>query len=265
MSKYWNRVIKVRTNGMMWGNDLHIEFDVPFDDDHTPNTSTVKIYNLSHDSREKIKRDNRLTVEAGYQGDTGIILSGVITSVRTEKVGTDRATIIKVLDSHGTKNKGKYKKTFKAKTKSSTVIRSIADAIGLKIKVLDLPNDKMQKKGYSVSGRGLDNIEALASDCGASFYFSRGFLYIRNIKRGDNIKFTLTHNTGLVGTPEGFTKTYQKKQTKGYTFTALLQHRVSTASILKVSCPSLKGTFRVIAGRHVANENDFYTELEGVK
>lgn len=264
MSNYWKRVIKVSTGGKTWTNNLHIEFEVPFDDDYTPNKSTIKIYNLSHDSREKIKKDNRLILEAGYEGDTGIILSGRITAVRTEKAGTDRATIIKVIDAHGTKNARKYKKSFKGKTRSSTIIRAIAAAIGLNIKVLALPNDKLQKKGYSVSGKGVESIEALARDCGASFYYSRGHLYIRDIRKGDNINFKLTNETGLIGTPELFVKEYQKKQTKGFSFVALLQHRVSTAAILSVDCPTVKGKFRVIKGKHVANADDFYTEFEGV-
>lgn len=264
MSKYWKRVIVVRTNGMRFDNKLHIEFDVPFDDDYTPNTSEIKIYNLTLDSREKIKRGERLTLEAGYEGDTGIILSGEIKNVRTERSGTDRATIIKVVDSHGTTKKNKFKRTYKKSIKSSTIIRQIANEIGLKIKVLDLPNDKTHKKGYTANGKALDTIELLARDCNASFYFSRGYLYIRDIKKGDNTKFTLTSNTGLVGTPEIFTRMYQNKHTRGYTFNALLQHRVSTASILKVHCDTVQGTFRVITGRHVATADSFFTTFEGV-
>lgn len=264
MSEYFGRVIKVKTGGKTFTNPVHIEFEVPFDDDYTPNTSTVRIYNLSQDSRSKIKRGNHLNLEAGYGKDTGVILSGEIKSVRTEKSGTDRATILTVMDSHGTQNKGKYKKSFKKAVKSSVVIQSIAAAIGLKIKVLALPNDKLHKKGYNVNGRGLDAIQSLASDCGASFYFSRGFLYIRDIKKGDNINFQLSNHTGLIGTPESFTKQYQKKTTHGYIFTALLQYKVNTGAILTVNCPSVKGKYRIITGKHIATAVDFFTVFEGV-
>lgn len=264
MSNYFGRVIKVRTNGATFTNILHIEFEVPFDDDHTPNLSTIKIYNLSYNSRQLIKRGNRLTLEAGYGSDTGVILVGEIKSVKTEKNGADRATVITILDGLGTSNRGKYKKSFKKAIKSSVIIKSIAAAIGLKIKVLSLPNDKLHKKGYSVNGNGIDAIESLASDCGASFYFSRGFLYIRDIKKGDNIHFELSNNSGLISTPESFTKEYQKRTTHGYSFTALLQHQVSTGAILNVSCPTVKGKFRVIKGKHTATATDFFTVFEGV-
>lgn len=263
MSKYFKRVIKVRTNNTTWTNDkLHIEFEVPFDDDHEPNKSEIKIYNLTHDSRVKFKRGNRLVLNAGYYGDIGVILDGEITNVRSEKTGTDRATIIKVLDTHGVTSKKTVKKTYKQKTRSSTIIRDLANAIGLKIKVLDLPNDKIQKKGYNVSGSALDTIERLADDCNASFYFSKGYLYIRDIRKGDNTNFILTPSTGLIGSPEIFERKYQNKTVKGYNVKALLQHNVSTAAILSLNCETVKGKFRVISGKHVATRNDFQTQFD---
>ena len=76
MAKYFKRIIKVSTGGVTFTNAvLHIRFEIPFDDDHVPNGSIIQIYNLAHDSREKIKVDEPLTVIAGYEGDEGVILS----------------------------------------------------------------------------------------------------------------------------------------------------------------------------------------------
>lgn len=263
--KYFKRVMQVKTNGLTITNEmLHIEFEIPFDDDHVPNRALIKIYNLAHDTREKIKEGKELVLNAGYEGDVGEILKGKITNVWSEKVGTDRATRIRVVDRQGTSNKKKVKKSYKKSVKSSTIIRDVAAAIGLKIKVLDLPNDKVHKKGYSCNGKGVDTIKSVAEDCGASFYPVLGQWYVRNIKKGDNINFTLAPETGLIGTPERFTKKYQKKTTRGFNVTALLQHRVRTAAILKLNCETVKGTFRVIGGKHIATEDDFQTIIEVV-
>lgn len=263
MSKYFKRVIKVRTNNTTWTNDkLHIEFEVPFDDDHEPNKSEIKIYNLTHDSRAKFKRGNRLVLNAGYSGDYGVILDGEITNVRTEKTGTDRATIIRVIDSHGVDSKKTLKRSYKKGVRTSTIIHDLANSIKLKLKVLDLPKDKVQKKGYSASGSVLDSIERLADDCNASFYFSKGHLYIRDIRKGDNTNFILTPSTGLIGSPELFERNYQNKTVKGYNVKALLQHNISTAAILSLNCETTKGKFRVISGKHVATRNDFQTQFD---
>lgn len=265
LSKYFKRIIQVRTDGVTIDNSkLHIEFEVPFDDDHIPNRATIDIYNLSHDTRTRIKEGKRLVLNAGYEGDVGVILDGRISAVWSDKVGTDRATHIRVVDEEGTNSKKTVKKSYKKGVKTSTVIKDIADAINLKLKVVDLPNDKVQKKGYSTSGKGVEAIKRLANDCGASFYPIKGEWYVRDIKKGDVINFTLSPETGLLGIPERFTKTYQNKTTKGYRVRALLQHQVKTAAILKLKSKTVTGTFRVIGGKHVATENDFQTHLEVV-
>lgn len=267
MSKHWKRVIEVRTNGLKITNAiLHIEFEVPFDDDHLPNTSVIRIYNLVHDTRAKIKEGKRLTLTAGYEGDTGIILDGEVTKVRHEKVGTDRATIIRVVDHSGYEgtNKKRYKKTYKKGVKAETIVRDLLSQAGIKVKVLDLPNNKTFKKGHSVSGKILDSVVPIIEDCGASFYYTRGNLYIRDIKKGDNINFTLGAETGLIGSPEVFTKKYQKKMTKGFAVESLLQHRISTAAIITIKTKSLHGKYRVIGGKHQATKDDFKTTIEVV-
>lgn len=266
MTKYWKRVIKVQTNGLTITNDiLHIEFEVPFDDDHVPDRATIKIYNLVHSTREKIKEGKKLVLQAGYEGDTGVIFEGIIRATWSDKVGTDRATHIRVVNSNGTTAKKTVKKSYKKAVKSSTIIRDVAAAIGLKLKVVDLPNDKVHKKGYSCSGKGVDTIKSIADDCGASFYPIHGNWYVRDIKKGDNIHFELSPDSGLVGIPEKNVKKYQKKQTTCYNITALLQHRVKTAAILKLKSKTVSGTFRVIGGKHIANASDFQTTLEVVK
>lgn len=266
MSKYWKRVIKVQTNGLNITNEvLHIEFEVPFDDDHIPDRCTIQIFNLVHSTREKIKEGQKLVLQAGYEGDVGVIFEGVIKATWSDKAGTDRATHIRVVNSNGTTIKKTVKKSYKKAVKSSTIIRDLAGAIGLKLKVLDLPKDKLHKKGYSCSGKGIDTIKSIADDCGASFYPINGQWYIRDIKKGDNINFELSPDTGLLGVPEKFVKKYQKKQTKGYKVNALLQHKVKTAAILKLHSKTASGTFRVIGGKHVANKSDFQTQFEVVK
>ena len=261
-NQYFGRKITIHCNGVKITNDkLHIEFDVPFDDDHSPNKSEIKIYNLSADTRLRFKRGKRLVLNAGYEGDTGVILSGEVTRVRTEKIGTDRATIINVLDSHGVTSKKTVKKTYKKATSTEIIIKDLARAIGLKLAVLDLPKNKVQKKGYHVNGVALDTIQRLADDCGASFYFTKGQLYIRDIKKGDNIKFKLSSSTGLIGSPEPFEEERNGKTIKGYRVKALLQHRVNTAAILELHSKVVKGKFRVRSGAHVAN-HDFVTEME---
>ena len=263
MSKYFKRVIQISTGGILITNDvLHIEFEVPFDDDHTPNQAWIEVYNLSLATIAKIKRGNRLIMNAGYQGDVGEILNGKITRVWSDKAGPDRATLIEVTDFQGTTNEKKVDISFKKNVKSSTIITAVAAKIGLKLKVLKLPNDKVHKKGYNANGMGVEVIRSIAEDCGASFYPILGQWYVRDIRQGDNTKFELSSGTGLIGSPERFSKSYQNTHVSGYQVRALLQHRVKTAAILTLNTKTARGKYRVISGKHIANAQDFQTHVE---
>lgn len=259
-----DRMIRILTSDIELTNDiLHIEFDVPFDDDTTANVSEIKIYNLSDDTYERIAKGAQLTLLAGYKGDVGIILQGEIVHRRKERTGADRATILRVIDGEGTTNKKEVEKSYKENTRSSAIINDIVKTIGLKVKEIKLPDDKLQKKGYNANGIGTDIIRRLAEDCGASFYMVRGHVYIRDIRLGDNVRFTLSSDTGLIGTPELFTRTYQNTDNvDGYKVKALLQHQVTTAAILTLLSHNVSGQFRVIGGRHIATRYDFQTHFE---
>lgn len=262
---YYKRKINVSVGGLTFTNDrLRIDFTIPFDDDHTPNSATVRIYNLSPSSVAAIKKGGTCLVNAGYEGDVGQILKGKITDVYTDAAGTDRATHITVQDEQGTENKKTVEKSYKKGVSSQTIIQDVASAIGLKLKVVKLPNNKVHAKGYNASGKGVDIIKRLAEDCGASFYPILGEWYVRDILEGDNINFALSPSTGLLGIPQRMNKTYQNKEKLGWQIEALLQHRVRTAALLTLVSKTANGKFRVIGGRHEANgaADTFRTYLE---
>lgn len=265
-SKLFKRYVVVNVEGGVRFNntDLDIEFDVPFDDDLEPNLSEIIIYNLSKSTRNQLKKGKKVSIVAGYVGDKGVILSGNIQRVLTAKEGADIATTIKVLDSVPYNANKTLQKSYKKNIKSDAVIRDLAKSIGLKIAVLKLPNNKKMTKGYSIDGEVIKAINDIANDCGASAYISRGQIYIRPIKEGDNHHFILKPETGLIGSPEYFEEEKNGKTIKGYKIKSLLQYRMNTASIIKVESQFVKATLRVRKGSHYLKGDDYYTEVEAI-
>lgn len=271
----FSRIIKVTIKGKYTGtytnDDLEIRFNVPFDDDPQPNESTVDIYNLSRDSINKIARGNTCTIQAGYKGDYGVIASGKISYVETKRDGVDKITNIHVVEgddySHikvtsktatSAKKGEELKITFKKGTHASTIIKKLCSILGIKLAVLKLPKDVVYKKGYTVTAEILDDIQTIVKDCGASMYYRRGQMVIRSIKEGTDEKFTLNEGTGLIGEPEPF----EEDGVKGYKVKCLLQHRITTASIITIDSSTVKGKYRARKGEHNADDSDFVTELE---
>lgn len=240
--------------------DLYIEFGVPFDNDPEPNEATVIIYNLTFDTINRIKKDDLLTVEAGYRGDTGIILSGRVSGIETRFEGAERVTTVHVLDGPSFSESQKVSKAYKQGIKASAILRDLVAALNMGEAVLQLPEDKTYAGGYTVNDKTVDAIKNIAADLGISFYISKGKPYIRSIHEADDIRFTLSPETGMIGSPEPIDNNGQK----GYRVRCLLQHRIDTASRIQINSIYVSGKFNVIRGEHTNNGDDFITELEVV-
>jgi len=265
VSKSFGRVIEVTSGPVKLNNtDLDIEFDIPFDDDLTPNLSTVSIYNLTKNTINQLKRGQKLSVIAGYKEDKGLILEGTIEMQYSKWIGADKLTIIKILDSIPYDADKTVKRTYKQGIKADAIIRDLAKQIGLKIAALRLPENKVFKNGHTANGEGLQEIQNIARDCGASCYISRGQSYIRPLTDGDDHQFKLSAETGLIGSPEFFEQERYGKVEKGYSLVSLLQYRMNTASIVHVESKEVKAKLRVQKGRHVCRSNEFYTKVEAL-
>lgn len=267
--KLFGRVKRVKIGNMTFTNDeLEIRFSVPFDDDPKPNVSKVEIFNLSNDTINRIKRGETCTIEAGYRGDVGVIAKGKITSVITKREGVDKITTIQVIegddysrikvDTKNATDKKSNKITFKKGTKASVIIKRLCSVLGIKLAYMKLPKDVTYKNGYTVTGLILNHLEEIVKDCGASMYYRRGQMVIRNIKEGTDERFILNSDTGLIESPEPF----EEDSVKGFKVKCLLQHRITTASIIEINSKTAKGKYRVRKGEHKVDGNDFITEFE---
>jgi hypothetical protein len=290
----FGRIIKVTIDApgghlTFTNDDLEVRFEVNFDDDAKPNISTVQVYNLTNQTINKIQKNQNITVVAGYKSDYGVLTEGKITSVVTKYSGVDKVTTITFKE--GTDYSGikvtpdvadpaekyyvkkrvngktvkvaKYRKqtmqiTFKNGVRASQIIKRLTSILGIKLAVFSLPKDKVYKSGYKVTGLIENNLETVVKDCGASMYWRRGSMVIRSIKEGTDERFTLSEETGLIEPPEQF----EDDEQKGYTVRCLLQHRITTASIITIKSSTANGTYRVRSGKHYYDGNDFLSEFE---
>ncbi|WP_346235737.1 hypothetical protein MKY04_09350 [Lysinibacillus telephonicus] len=265
MNRLFKRVVEVISGNVRMNNDeLDIYFNIPFDDDLEPNLSEITVYNLSQTTINQLKRGQKLSINAGYSDDKGLIQSGEISSVSTKWEGADRATLIKVLDSVPYNSAKTLQRSYKNNIKADAIIKDLAQALGLKVATLRLPTNKVFKKGYSIDGEIIKSIQNIAEDCGASAYISRQQAFIRPITEGDNHNFVLNSDTGLIGSPEYFEEEKNGKLVKGYKFKSLLQYRMNTASIIQLQSREVKATLRIRKGKHINNGSSFYTEAEAI-
>lgn len=264
----FGHTVVIKTGSVTIKNsELDVEFDVPFDDDTEANESEIRVYNLTDSTIKNIKTNAKLTIQAGYGNDTGIICSGYITKRKTVYEGVDKVTTINVIDHKSLKERDIDSITFNKNTKASTILRTLCTKLGFPIAVFKTEKDHTYTKEETVSGGLMDNIQRYAKICGVSAYVLKGKIYVRKLSDGDNTAFTLSSDTGLISCEEfEETETIEKTKNtiKGYRVRMLLQHRLQTASIITIDSKNAKGRFRVRAGSHIYDGNEFITEAEVV-
>jgi hypothetical protein len=231
---------------------LDIEFVVPFDDDMEPNEAEIIVYNLSDNTIKQLKKKAAITIEAGYKGDTGVLFSGFISKVKTTFEGADKVTSIKALSD--IKDHGIESISYAAGTKASYILRQLINKTGLPIAVFKTRRDHTYKDSQTVDGDLMENIKKYAAVCGISVYVSKGKIYARYIKEGDNLNFNVSVETGMIGSPSAYTEEVTaedyKETVDGFEVEMLLQHRICAGAIVKLTSRAGNGTYRVCSGEH---------------
>lgn len=263
--QYGHTVIIKTGNVTIENSELDCEFNIPFDDDTEANEAEITVYNLSDTTIKNIKYNAKITVTAGYGSDTGVIFSGFISSKETSYEGNDKVTKIKALDDMNLKEKDVESITFAAGTKASKILKTLCQKVGLPIAEFTIKRDYTYKDEENIEGGLMQNIERLAGICGVSAYILKSKLYVRPLSKGDNTRFTLNVDTGLISIKE-----FEEEETngdytdtvKGYNVEMLLQHQLQTASIIDIKTKSVNGTFRVRSGSHEYSGSKFTTKAE---
>lgn len=258
---------KIICNGAtILSSELDFEFDIPFDDNLVPNEAEIIIYNLTDDTISRFKKKSKISVEAGFTGDTGVVFNGYVSKVSTKQEDVDKITTIKCLDDMTTKTVDNI--TYSAGKKASYILKDLLKKTNTPIAVFKVRRDYTYTDKVTVDGDLMENIQKYAEVCGISVFVSKGKIYARYIKDGDNLNFTLSEDTGLIGSPESFEEEQTaedfKETVKGYKGECLLQHRMTTAGIITLKSMSANGNYRIRSGRHRFNPDEAITEFEAI-
>lgn len=195
-------------NGLDLAN-LRITFSTHKGDNETPNGAEFKIYNLAENTLSRIRREfTRIVLQAGYQGNIGVIFDGNIESTRAgSDNGVDTWLEITAADADRAYNFSTVNKTLAAgstpKERIDVCQQAFAGKGAGKIGYLPefvqqtLPRGKVM---YGMARKFMRD-EAISNNC--SWNFQNGALQMvpeKSYLPGEAV--VLTFETGLIGTPE---------------------------------------------------------------
>lgn len=235
-------------------NGFDMEFDIPFDEDMVANEAEFTVYNLTASTANKFKVGNSISMKAGYGKDIGVVFEGYISKVKTVREGVDRKTTIYALDDVKYSPQMMDEKTYSKNTTAQTILKDLLNRLGLEIAVFKPQRDHVYKSETKIDGSIVENIKTYSDVCGVSTYIYKQKIYCRPIWDGDNLHFNVNSDTGMIGSPEPFEEQKSSEEytdtVYGYEIEMLLQHRISTAGIVKMSSKEYGGEYRITSGAH---------------
>ena len=246
--------------------ELDLEFELTVDDDLEANEAVITVYNLTQNTIKNLIVNKPISITAGYKNDTGVIFKGYISKVKTKKEGYDKVTTIYALDSFDLKEKDLADVTYSKNTKASYILKDLINKTKLPIAVFEPERDYTYEDEVSISSGLMDSIRDYSEVCGITTFINQGKVYAMKLSKAKNGYFNLNVNTGLIGSPEEneevITAEKYEDTLKVISAECLLQHRITTGSVVNLKSQNYSGEYRVRKATHIFNESEAITKLE---
>lgn len=247
-------------------DEIDLEFEVKFDDDLEANECEIIVYNLSQNTIKNLIVNNPISITAGYQNDTGVIFRGYISRIKTKREGCDKITTIYALDSFDLQEKDLAEITYAAGSTASYILKDLIGKTHLPIAVFEPKRDWTYEDEQSISGGLMENIRKYSEVCGISTYINQGKVYVQSISKGINGYFNLNSDTGLINSPneyeENITAEDYEDTIKGLEIECLLQHKITTGSVISLQSQNYSGEYRVRSGTHTFSPDEAITKIK---
>lgn len=208
MTLLFNRKYRLQI-GTIVIEDLTIDYTVKTDLKRSPNTATIKIWNLSENNRDQIDslvREGALELKAGHE-TTGIgtIFIGDISRATSHLEKADWITTIEAGDGRRRSRTRRVRASHAPGSRVGDIVQQVGAALGVGQGNLDAITRTLTRTTRStrtVSGNAADVLTRLAASEGLEWSIQRGNLQL--LQRGRALAgsaIRLAPGTGLIGSP----------------------------------------------------------------
>ena len=271
MSDFWLREASVTyemENGVREFTypEYEIKFRMEFGKDGEPDFCVIDIYNLLTDTEEmfKVEEDSgkKLTLRAGYGGDSGILIVGIIKHVAVFNEGNDRICEIEVHDTAVSYDKVINRSYVPGTTAEQILKQIITVESGLELGKIQLPINLIYVEGISFSGSPKEIIQEIAKDCNAEIHIVHGMIYVLPIGGVRDDTVILSPTTGMIGSPK---RIDGEESEILWEVESLLNYRIRHGTKVELYSDKVKqanGTYVVDSGFHVNTGSEFKTTVK---
>lgn len=276
--EFWTRSATVQVGDKTYSmSDFDFDFDVQFEDSKEPTTAVVTIYNLAETTRNSMKKGDPVILNAGYEGDIGVIFVGQIAGIKHSHSSTEWATKITASEALEEWLTAQVNKTYTQETTASAMVQDLLNIFGIEVGTFELVEDKTYTRGRVCKGKLKDVItEIVVSDCKSRFLVRDGRIIINDPAAGVNSGYTLSAETGLLRADDDEAKTEietdlttqktpseKDEDAQNKTRQCLLNYHIGAADEITIQSKSLNGKYLVLRGNHKGSKSgDWITEIE---
>ena len=246
--------------------EYEIKFRMEFGKDGEPDFCVIDIYNLLSDTEEmfKVEEDSgkKLTLRAGYGGDSGILIVGIIKHVAVFNEGNDRICEIEVHDTAVSYDKVINRSYVPGTTAEQILKQIITVESGLELGKIQLPINLIYVEGISFSGSPKEIIQEIAEDCNAEIHIVHGMIYVLPIGGVRDDTVILSPTTGMIGSPK---RIDGEESEILWEVESLLNYRIRHGTKVELDSDKVKranGIYVVDSGFHVNTGSEFKTTVK---
>lgn len=271
-------------------SDLRVTFDITKNTKEDPNECTIKIYNLSEQSRAVVETpDSKVILSAGYAEENSLIMTfaGAIVDAYTYFDQADVVTELSVADGYIELRDTAVSLGYAGGVKASLIINDIAKQMGLTLQLGDELNDRTWVNGFSHYGPARDALHKVVRGTGLEWSIQNQTLQvIKAMGTTRRSAVVLGADSGLIGYPKRNREGAKEKarvndrvsgrsadivssrqQKTGWTVRSLLLPWINPGDLVKMESRTIQGFWRVDSLRHIGDSfgGDWQTELNLVE
>lgn len=238
-----SRALVIESNEEDPYKSLEISFDIEKNLVPSPNPGTIKIWNLSQETRNQLGglRNARISLTAGYKEERTEIFTGGIFSVFSRPSPPDWITEIRARDGGTHYTTTRLQQSIQIKTSLQEAIQTGLKAAGVNVRVIkDLPEINFEY-GIHMAGSLRRTMNQLTAAHGLTWSFQDEQIQVfqKGGNTGEGI-LLLTPDTGLVGAPSANLEIVAGAFPKtSVQFQALLNGAIRPGRRIKIDCQTL--------------------------
>lgn len=278
-------------NAILIEPPMRIIFDVHKDVESEPNENSIKIYNLSVETRQAVEKpDLRCVLYAGYaeENEPTLLCSGDIATAYSYREGGDWVTELFVMDGLIEIRDTAVSLGYSAGVSSQLILNDIAGKMGLKLIAGEELAERKWANGFSFYGAARTALNKIVAGTGLEWSVQNGELQVVNkAKTTRRQGVVLAVDSGLIGSPERVREAARSKQADasdkksakkqksqtdkqakdGWNVRGLLLPQINPADKVKIESLTVTGWFRAESVKHTGDSHsgDWQTELHLVE